>query len=315
MSRDIRNLSARFFICAGLISLVACGSPEQDDPVEDVADSGNQQTDDRDMGQTPSPEDASSDTPDVGTPDVGTDEPDLADSGQEEADMGADLGEEEDLTVIGDLGNPEPTDFPCFQELSEAWPLNDTVSASAAVTVSDESASSFAVDASAGGRMEAIANSFTYVDLDTASVVAIDDVSSLQDLTWDLAFKRVAIRSNGGHSGSGQGSVAKLSGTSFEEVTQAPADTEFVTDESADDSCVVRFDPINAPYTAINLLNVDNPTGTESWYSYGGPGGLAPTQGDVYVVKNAEGTTSYKVSIDAWEGGVFTLRWAPLAAQ
>ena len=308
MSHDIANLSV-LLLSAGLMSLVACGSPEQDAPVEDVADSGNPQTGDRDMDQTP--EDASSDTPDVGA-----DAPDHAGSGQQETDMGSDLGEnEEDLTVIGDLGNPEPTDFPCFQELSEAWPLNDTVSASAAVTVNDEDTSIVSVDASAGGRMEAIESSFTYVDLDTASVVAIDDISALQDLTWDLAFKRVAIRSNGGHSGAGQASVAKLSGTSFEEVTQAPSDVEFVTDESAHDGCMIRLDPINAPYTAINLLNADNPTGTGSWYSYGGPGGLAPTQGDVYVVKNAEGTTSYKVSIDAWEGGVFTLRWAQLDAE
>ncbi len=295
-------LNYKFIFIASFSALVlaACG-PES----EETSEADMSTTPVEDMGTTPVEDMTTTPEEDQGTTPV---EEDMGSEPVEE-DMGSEPAEdmEPDLDVVGDLGTPEPTDFPCFTELKEAWPLNESVNATGSITADGDA---WAVDAAAGGRMEALNNSFVYVDFDSNSIVETDDVSALTEGTWDIAFKRVAIRINGGTSGEGQARAAKLTDTSFEDVSAVPTDATFVTDESVDAECTLKVDPVSAPYTAFNALNVDNPTGTESWYSYGGPGGVAPTEGVVYLVENAEGSATYKLAIDSWASGVFTLRWA-----
>lgn len=304
----------------------ACGPEDQDANNDTSIDEGMDMTVQpvdmgsapQDLGSTPekdadvAPEDAGTEPEDAGAePEDAGSQPDLA----EPEDMGTLPDAEADLIVIGDLGTgPEPEDFPCYEELKQTWPLNTGVTPSGSVTeVSDDGGvKTVAVSATAGGLMNALNEAFVYVDLDTATLVSVDDIDALGDTTWDLAFKRVVIRSNGGSSGIGKVAVAKLSGTTFDQVQSTPSDATFVTEENVDETCTLTLDPINTPYTVFNQLNTDNASGSESWYAYGGPGGVSPLEEVVYLVRNAEDTVTFKLEIVSWMGGDFSLRWAVL---
>lgn len=67
-----------------------------------------------------------------------------------------------------------------------------------------------------------------YFDFSRASVVAVQDPKTDD---WDLAFRRHAIRSNGGATNAaGQAALLSLSGQNFEAVKQVPADADFKPD-------------------------------------------------------------------------------------
>lgn len=307
MNRSLFWISCLFT----LSSLTACGGGEEDanadttpqqdmaGSVEDMATDTPDAADELDMGAAPedqgqNPSQDQGDVPDASSPE--------------------DMGEEADIEQIGDLSQPvTPEDFPCFEELEEAWPYNSGVNATAMLSVTDEGGAIRAtLDASAGGSMSAPSQAFVYLDLDSATLLELDDYTAYADTRWDLAFKRVVIRSNSGSSGTGAASVARLADTTFEAVTEAPAQAEYWQDLTADETCQLTVDPIMTPYTAFNFLNGDNPTGSESWYSYGGPGGISPLPGMIYLVKNAEGTQTFKLELISWMSGVYEVRWAPL---
>ena len=228
-------------------------------------------------------------------------------------DMGQtlDQDQEEDIPTIGDLGADDGGDARQATVIKE-WPLHDKAAASGLITVTREGdAWRATIDAAAGGSMAAKMNPFVYLDLDAGGQVVISDLDSLKDATWELGFKRTAIRTNSADSGPGKAQLAKLSGTTFEAVMAAPADpNEYAVDETLNEEGDLRADPIGTPFTAFNYLNLNNPTGSASWYSY--EMGVSPVRGDVYIVKSADTQATFKLEILSWAGGVYTLRWQPL---
>ncbi len=298
---------------------IACGPEEQDQTPDETPDQSgvidmgtapeDQGTSPEDQGSTP--EDQGTTPEDMGSPsDQGSTPEDIGSS--DDQGVPEDMGGEEDLIVIGDLGTPDPEEFPCFEELNQAWPWNTGVTPSGEVTVTDNGGVTTAtIAATGGGRMNALNEAFVYVDLDSGTLVNVDDLQALSDTTWDLAFKRVVIRSNAGTSGPGKVAVAKLTETTFDAVTSVPSDASFIVENNTDDQCAVALDPLNTPITVFNQLNADNPTGSQSWYDYGGPGGgLVPSPGVIYLVRNAEDTATFKLEIVSWSSGVFELEWA-----
>ncbi len=224
----------------------------------------------------------------------------------EEPDMG------EDVLTINNLNNNPVAEVECFDELKDAWPLNATVSTGTLVVNEANGVFTTTIDASAGGSMASASNPFVYVDLDNRSLVLVDDIAAYSNTEWDVAFKRVVIRTNSSSSGPGDSGVARLEDTSFAAVTEVPAGTTFTTDDTAEaGNCEIAVDSINLPMTAFNFVNLDNPSGSVSWYSYGQNGVEVPA-GVIYLVKNAEGTKTYKMEIQSWVSGTYTIRWAEL---
>ena len=74
---------------------------------------------------------------------------------------------------------------------------------------------------------------WVYLNLDTGMEVQPENPE--EDLTWDLAFQRFKIKSNGGISGTGEVEIARLSGMDFAELMAAPADGYQVDAEDSED--------------------------------------------------------------------------------
>lgn len=147
-------------------------------------------------------------------------------------------------------------------------------------------------------------NAYIYLDLASGLKVEIDDVAALDSSDWDLAFERSSIRTNGGDSGPGNVAVAKVGGA-FEDVTEAPGDGEFATDDWVSDDCQYQSIPGGEPLTAIG-----------EWYEYNLKTHELTPKAEVYVVR-AHGGDLFKVSIGTWYGGdgvpaIFEVAWAPL---
>lgn len=251
----------------------------------------------------------------------GEDDPTVINEGQEngenanaDTDAGAN-GDEEDVTTIGDVGDDNQADGSCASAAVDEWPLHDEVSGGAIDATEDGEITEFTIDASAGGFGNDSDNPFVYLHLGVAEKAELTDIEALESSEWDLAFRRTALRTNSADSGPGSVSVAKFANSSFDDVTQAPADSDrYATDESFGEDCEPRLDSIGGLYTAFNHLNVGNPSGSESWYDYGsgGGGGVSPTEGDIYVLEIDARDELYKMEILSWDSGEYSLRIAPI---
>ncbi|RDV39750.1 hypothetical protein DV096_04065 [Bradymonadaceae bacterium TMQ3] len=217
-----------------------------------------------------------------------------------------------DVEQIGEVDDRDAlAELPCGEEMLADWPLLEEVS-SGAVEVSEQGGVfSATIDASAGGTQGGASNPFVYLNLATGEKAQLNDVEAALSEEWHLGFKRVVIRSNSGDSGPGGVLVTKMSNTSFEDVNSVPGNPEaYRTDDTYDASCTPELDPIGTPMTAFNYLNLNNPSGSQSWYSYGG--GVSPVAGDVYVLRVPSTGEAYKMEITGWTGGEFELRWAEI---
>ena len=158
------------------------------------------------------------------------------------------------------------------------------------------------VDAAVGELPED--NAYIYIDLASGTKVEIDDVAALTSSEWDLAFERASVRANGGDSGPGNVAVATVGGA-FEDVTEAPKDGAFLTDDWVSDDCQYQFVGANEPQTAIG-----------DWYDYNMTTHELTPKEEVYVVRT-HGGDLYKVAFSTWYGGegvsgIFEVAWAPL---
>ncbi len=137
------------------------------------------------------------------------------------------------------------------------------------------------VDATAGGIPNAPDSPYIYLRFGETAVEKVDitDTESLADSSWDIALKRVVIRSNGGDSGPGGVTVAEVPGLTVADVTEAPADNLFIEDDWVTDDCQFIGGNINEPVTAFGV-----------WYEYD-PQTMRPDppREVVYVVKRADG--------------------------
>lgn len=110
---------------------------------------------------------------------------------------------------------------------------------------------------------------WAYFSLASGDVVNVEDAANSE--AWDLGFQRTKVILNGGISGPGMGSAIMLKETTFEEVTEAPAD--------------------GYHQDAENVLAI--PHGSENgWYVYTGPPlhQVLPLENRVFVIKAADGT-------------------------
>lgn len=221
----------------------------------------------------------------------------------------------EDIATIGDVSTPPDADderCPTI-DLKEAWPLNDEFAQGDIDTRADGDAFISEIDAFAGGSQGARDNAFIYFDFVSGEQQLLTDDESLIDSDWVLGFRRTNVRLNSGDSGPGGWEMARLSGTTFEAVDAAPeAANAWEVDSTFSSTCEILLDPINNPMTAINFLNLLNPSGSSSWYNYS-DAGVAPVEGDVYVVRNTAASQAFKFEIQGWDNGLYTIRWSELS--
>lgn len=233
----------------------------------------------------------------------------LADAGTDTgADtMGEDAGDEDVLT-IGDTSQQDGLDHRCDDAPLADWPLHEDISGEAITATTADGVTTIEVEATAGGSQASSDNPFIYLDLATGEKVEVNDVEAFSNTEWDLAFRRTVIRSNGADSGSADVSVAKVIDTTFADVTSAPTgDNAWAQDVYYEQDCTLITDPIGYPVTAFNYLNPSK--SSASWYEYPG---LAPTDGEIYVVDVPEESKTYKMEIESWNDGVYTIHIAEL---
>ena len=109
---------------------------------------------------------------------------------------------------------------------------------------------------------------WAYFSFATGDVVEVEDAENSE--AWDIGFQTTKVKLNGGISGPGMGSVVMLTETTFEAVTEAPADGYKVDTE--DTFAIV--------------------TGSgNGWYIYTGPPThwILPLEDRVFVIKAADG--------------------------
>ncbi|MCG3172840.1 MAG: hypothetical protein GMKNLPBB_00999 [Myxococcota bacterium] len=193
--------------------------------------------------------------------------------------------------------------------LKAAWPLTDKISSGEVTTREEGGFRITTVDASAGGMEGARNNPFTYLNFSTGAKAAITDFQSLADNGWDIAFRRTAIRVNGGDSGPGRRKLAVTEGGRLDKAPAVPAPDEFADDNSLDDQCRPFLDPLGAPVTAVNRLKQNSSPQTASWYDYSGQHGVSPIPGDIYFLHNGLTGEVTVFEITGWKSGVFSLRW------
>jgi hypothetical protein len=241
---------------------------------------------------------------DAGADSAGTGSSDAGEFDTGESDTG---GQDEDVTTIGDVSQGGDFDHRCGDDLVKDWPLHETVSTESVTATTADGVTTLEVEASAGGSMSASTGlPFIYVDLAAGEKVELDDISAHASTDWDLAFKRTAIRTNGADSGAGDVSVAKIANTTFGDVTAAPSGG-WEQDVSFDESCEPVTDLIGILKTAFNYLNPSS--NSSSWYEYPG---VKPIEGDIYIVDVPGKSKTYKMQIEAWDNGVYTLKIAEL---
>lgn len=159
----------------------------------------------------------------------------------------------------------------------------------------------------ADGTLETLADAssttdWQYLDLETGLAVTPADPAA--ERTWDLAFQRFAILSNGGASGGGGGLVARIEGSSFEAITRAPEDG-WIAD--AVDGPVDRDEVNDSAFT----------NGTNDWYDYDvATHALTPRTDVAYVVRTPE-AHYFKVQVlgyydGAGSPGFLRFVWAPV---
>lgn len=162
--------------------------------------------------------------------------------------------------------------------------------------------------------LDASANEkWVYFSFKTGKTVEV--TTPEKDLSWDIAFSRYHIRTNGGTSGTGKGEVAKLEEKDFAKVTEVSSSLSYTKDEIKEAQGRPKPGETTIPITKISLNKlISGDVGTETgWWSYTPPTGQngAPhfeVTKWVYIVKDANGIptkvqlTSYNSSTTAKTG-------------
>lgn len=191
-------------------------------------------------------------------------------------------------TGNGGNGGGSGGDFVCDDARALALVVVDEVSSGAVTVLETEGGVSLLyLDASAGGFQSAADNPAVYLDLGATQRVDITDDEAFAATSWDLAFKRVAIRHNSGDAGPGQGAAAFLDGADFDEITTDDAsDAALEQEQWFDEACEYETDATGALSTTMS-----------DWYDYAPDTMTVSPKDGVYVVRGADGATFFKVEI------------------
>lgn len=297
----------RWTLALGIsLVLVACGDDDSDNP-SDTPDAGADT-----VGDTSSP-DANADV----APDAEPDADPLPDSSvdvETTPDVAPDADVAPDPDVLPDTETdtiPDGSEEPvvCTEEdirtLADETLNRQSTVATAIVTVERLSDGFRAVvDASVGGPAGAATSSYVYLGLaDAAHHDELDDITAADDTTWDIGFKRAEIVLNSGNSGPGTWLVARVEAATYDDIAApAPASDLWVDDTFITDTCEVLTVGRSSAATAFGV-----------WYNYN-PETHAVTAPEAtgWVFYNTATHTAWRMQIEDYASGVYTLRWGTL---
>jgi hypothetical protein len=131
------------------------------------------------------------------------------------------------------------------------------------------------LDATAGGQNGAPTHPWTFIALGAGTKISVNDVSSLQSLAWDLAFKRALIYGNGGQGGPGVGASAFID-KDFASVSSADVTgADFYSESFFDEDCNPIVDVTGAASTSFSTwYNYDEASHVLTWLVRGATGKL-----------------------------------------
>ena len=168
-------------------------------------------------------------------------------------------GDEDSDGTSGEIGTIvcEASTVSCTdQAIQELSLQSNKISAGDVVNTPNGDIFDSAIDATAGGFLDAADNPYLYLAFtdDGLIKVELDDEMALDSENWHIAAKRFVIRLNGGTSGPSCVGAALLAGETFENITEVPAGTTFQADSFYDSSCTFVDDGIGigGPDTALN---------------------------------------------------------------
>ena len=191
---------------------------------------------------------------------------------------------------------------------ADAWSFVDTPADGIAFTATEEDGVTTAtLDATLGGPAGAAASSWVYLDLLAAEIVDVADTDAVASSGWHLAFKRTAIRVNGGQSGPRGVHVFPIN-QPFEDITELPEVPRgsWETDAFIDEDCALLTEGRGTPRTAFS-----------TWFDYDFETHTASAPENMtWVVYSMDTHATWRLTIDELENnGVYTLRWAPFAGR
>ena len=163
------------------------------------------------------------------------------------------------------------------------------------------------IDATAGGfgtEPDDPADRWAYLDLDTGRTLDIDDAAADASTEWDIAFKRVDVRLNGGASGPGEavGGIVDAQLELYDEEGEPDVDAFLEATAEGEREAIARaVDPVSieyvddAPVAAILGDGVD--TGA-SWWIYDPANRAISANPSVrYAVRGADGESYAKARV------------------
>ncbi len=184
--------------------------------------------------------------------------------------------------------------------------VNRDVSAGDFTVIEEEGAKVATIDAAAGGPAEAANRSFLYVNLATGEQVMASDAEAFNKMDWHIAFKRTEIRINGGNSGPGVFMLARVEAEWDAAMPPSPMGGTWLQDTFVDDeTCELLTVGRDTPATAFGV-----------WYNYDmTTHAVTVPEGAVYFLYDAVTHAAYKLEIQAYTSGAYTVRWAPVGRQ
>ncbi len=129
------------------------------------------------------------------------------------------------------------------------------------------------------------------------SLQPIVEADPATSTSWDLAFRRTSIRTNGGTSGPGEAGARSSGIAAIADVTAAPVDADYVIDALA----APEYPPDAPAVTGNAVLN--------GWWDYDMTTHAVSPRDVTYLVRTADGDLA-KLKITGWAGGIFELALA-----
>ena len=157
-------------------------------------------------------------------------------------------------------------------------------------------------------------DAWQYVSLATGDVLDLTDVEAATSTDWQLAFRRTAIKLNGGVSGSGTVQVALADAQEEFYDSEGNADVSVFTNAVADteaEALTVSYDA-----TALSFSTDANEPAWSDWYVYDATTHQIAANTSVgWLLRHADGSTYSKVFLDVANYTDITVRFTTQAAD
>ena len=126
---------------------------------------------------------------------------------------------------------------------------------------------------------------WTYFSFSKGDFVTVDQANYATDMSWDIAFLRFNIRTNGGESGKGQGAALDTKETDFSKVIAIPS-TGFITDSKISAMASGGMPPKYVETAGSSVFKVGE---NQGWANYAPPTGPWTFNNNVFIIRTADG--------------------------